>query len=325
MIALLLSPDDTRRQHRPPVIRSAPKYTGPERRKRPRWRPRPWRGLANLLFISAIGYGLAVMWLIGRETQLVFQAGSTLATGRPTFPYEQVDVPRSDGVRQFAWVIRGGDSDAGPWALYLHGNASSIASQVNIAHYRVLRNAGLNIMAPEYRGFGGMAGSPTENGLRADASAAYDYLRVTRRVPPQAIVIYGWSLGAAVAVDMASREPPAALVLEGAPASLVDLTGRRYPFFPLRLFMRSPFDSIRKIGSIPAPILFLHSEDDEIIPIDEGRRLHQAARGAKMFVELRGGHMGAIDRSAELLEQAVRTFLATYGPGRRTLEGRERM
>ena len=298
------------------MIQRAPQYTGPERRKRPRWRPQPFRVLANLLFISAIGYGLAVMWLIGRETQLVFQAGSTLATGRPPFPYEQIDVPRSDGVRQFAWVMRTGDTDAGPWVLYLHGSASTVASQVNIAHYRVLRSAGLNVMAPEYRGFGGMAGAPTESGLQTDASAAYDYLRNTRRVKPQSIVIYGWSLGAAVAVDMASRVPPAALMLEGAPASLVDLTGRRYPFFPLRLFMRSSFDSIRKIGRIPAPVLFLHSVDDELIPISEGRRMHEAARGAKMFVELRGGHMAAIDRSADVLEQAVRTFLQAYGPTR---------
>jgi pimeloyl-ACP methyl ester carboxylesterase len=130
-------------------------------------------------------------------------------------------------------------------------------------------------------------------------------------------VIYGWSLGAAVAVDMASRVPPAAMILEGAPASLVDLAARRYPFFPLRFFMRSSFDSIEKIGGIPAPILFLHSTDDEVIPISEGRRLHQAARGAKMFVELRGGHMAAIDQSAGVLEQAIRTFLGTYGPGPR--------
>lgn len=292
----------------------APKYTGPERRQRPRRRPRPLRVLAVLLAIAAAGYAVAVMWLIGRETQLVFQAGSTLATGRPPFPYEQIEVPRTDGVRQFAWIMRAGGSDAGPWALYLHGSASSVASQVNIAHYRVLGNAGLNVMAPEYRGFGGLAGAPTESGLQADASAAYDYLRNTRGVPPQSIVIYGWSLGAAVAVDMASRVPPAALMLEGAPASLVDLTGRRYPFFPLRLFIRSSFDSIRKIGRIPAPMLFLHSVEDEVIPISEGRRLHAAARGAKMFVELRGGHLAAIEQSAGVLEQAIRTFMRAYGP-----------
>jgi len=291
-----------------------PKYTGPERRQRPRWRPRPVRVLIVLLLLSAIGYAVAVMWLAGSETQLVIQAGSTLATGRPPFPYEQVDVPRADGVPQFTWVMRAGASDAGPWVLYLHGNASSVASQVNIAHYRVLRNAGLNVLAPEYRGFGGVPGSPTEAVLQADAQAAFDYLRNTRRVPPHSIVIYGWSLGAAVAVDLASRVPPAAMILEGAPASLVDLAGRRYPFFPLRLFMRSSFDSIRNISTIRAPILFLHSTDDEVIPISEGRRLHKEARGPTMFVELHGGHMGAIEQSADVLEQAIRTFLGTYGP-----------
>ena len=270
--------------------------------------------LIILLLLSAIGYAAAVMWLAGSETLLVIQAGSTLATGRPPFPYEQVDVPRTDGVQQFAWVMRTGDSDAGPWVLYLHGNASSVASQVNIAHYRVLRNAGLNVLAPEYRGFGGVPGSPTEAVLQADAQAALDYLRNTRRVPSHSVVIYGWSLGAAVAVDLASRVPPAAMILEGAPASLVDLAGRRYPFFPLRLFMRSSFDSIRNISTIRAPILFLHSTDDEVIPISEGRRLHKEARGPTMFVELRGGHLGAIEQSADVLEQAIRTFLGTYGP-----------
>ena len=136
------------------------------------------------------------------------------------------------------------------------------------------------MLAPEYRGFGGLPGSPTEAALQADASAAYDYLRHTRRVPPHSIVLYGWSLGAAVAVDLASRLPPAAIILEGAPASLIDLTGRRYPFFPLRLFMRSSFDSIRKIGQIPAPVLFLHSTADEVIPVSEGRRLLRGGAGA---------------------------------------------
>jgi uncharacterized protein len=265
-----------------------------------------------LLLLSAIGYGAAVMWLIGEETRLVFQAGSTLATGRPPFPYQQIEIPREDGAVQFAWAM---PSDAGAlWVLYLHGNATSVASQVNIAHYRLLRNAGLNVLAPEYRGFGGVPGSPTEATLQADARAAYDYLRNTRRVPPHSIIIYGWSLGAAVAVDMASRLPPAAMILEGAPASLIDLTRRRYPFFPLRLFMRSSFDSIRKIGRVPAPVLFLHSAADEVIPVAEGRRLYAAARGAKMFVEVQGTHLSAIERSSDEFEAAIRAFLGSYGP-----------
>jgi fermentation-respiration switch protein FrsA (DUF1100 family) len=298
-----------------PAYIDTPTYKGPDRRQKPRWRPRPWRALLILLLFSALGYGMAVMWLIGEETRLVFQAGSTLATGRPPFPYEQVDVPREDGARQFAWAMPA-EGAAPLWVLYLHGNATSVASQVNISHYRLLRNAGLNVLAPEYRGFGGLPGAPTEAVLQADARAAYDYLRHTRRVPPHAIVIYGWSLGAAVAVDMASRLPPAAMILEGAPASLADLTRRRYPFFPLRLFMRSPFDSIRKIGTIPAPALFLHGTADEVIPVGEGRRLYDAARGAKVFVEVEGGHLTAIERSAPAIERAIRSFLTTYGPAR---------
>jgi fermentation-respiration switch protein FrsA (DUF1100 family) len=289
-------------------------YSGPDRRKRPRWRPRPLRVLLILLLLSALGYAAVVMWLIGQEARLVFQAGNTLATGRPPFPYEQIDVPRDDAAAQFAWVMPAEDPAAQVWVLYLHGNATSVGSQVNIAHYRLLHNAGLNVLAPEYRGFGGLTGTPTEASLQADARFAYDYLRQTRRVPPHAIVLYGWSLGSAVAVDLASRLPPAAIILEGAPASLIDLTGRRYPFFPLRLFMRSSFDSIRKIGQIPAPVLFLHGKADEVIPVSEGRRLHDAARGAKTFVEVEGGHWSAIERSAPAFEDAIRSFLTTYGP-----------
>lgn len=298
-----------------------PEYSGPERRKKPRWRPRPLRVLLILLLLSAIGYAAAVMWLIGQEARLVFQAGSTLATGRPPFAYEQIELRRDDGAAQFAWVMPAEDPAGPVWVLYLHGNATSVASQVNIAHYRLLHNAGLNVLAPEYRGFAGLAGSPTEASLQADARAAYDYLRHTRRVPPHAIVLYGWSLGSAVAVDLASRLPPAAIILEGAPASLIDLTGRRYPFFPLRLFMRSSFDSIRKIGQIPAPVLFLHGKTDEVIPVSEGRRLYDAARGAKTFVEIEGGHWSAIERSAPAFDGAIRSFLTTYGPRARQRGG----
>jgi uncharacterized protein len=286
-----------------------PRYTGPERRKTPRRRPRPLRVLLSLLAIAAIAYVAAGMWFIRQETRLVFQAGSTLATGRPPFPYEQIDIPRADGVAQFAWVIRPAGTDAGPWVLYLHGNVSSVASQVNISHYRVLRTLGLNVLAPEYRGFGGIAGVPTEDSLQADAGAAYDYLRGTRRVPPHAIAVYGWSLGAALAVDLASRHPPAAIILEGAPSSLVDLTRQNYPFFPMRWLMRSSFDSIRAIDRVPAPMLFFHATRDEVIPIAHGRRLYEAARGAKMFVETRGSHVTAIDADSETFERSIRDFI----------------
>ena len=295
------------------MIRRSPKYSGPERRKTKRRRPRPLRVLLSLLVIAAAGYAVAVVWLIGRETRLVFDAVQTLAATRPAFPYDQIDIPRADGAHQFAWVMRHGDTDDGTWVIYLHGNPATIASKINISHYTQLRALGLNLLAPEYRGFAGLEGAPTEAAIATDVRAAYDYLRVTRNIAPARIVIYGWSLGGAAAVDLTSATEQAAVILEGAPASIVDLGRQRYPFFPVRLIMRSPFDSIRRVGRIRSPMLFLHSTDDEVVPISEGRRLFDAARAEKTFVEVRGGHVGASEVDADRFYEAIRQFLKRYG------------
>jgi pimeloyl-ACP methyl ester carboxylesterase len=288
-----------------------PKYTGPERRQRPRWRPRPFRVLLALLIIAAVGYTGVVVWLMSQETRLVFEAGATLAPTRPPFPYTQVDLPHHDGTQQFAWVMQQQGSDEGTWVLFLHGNAATIASRVNIARYAGLRNLGVNVLAPEYRGFAGLDGIPTESSLNADARAAYSYL-LARRIDPARIVVYGWSLGSAVAVDLASKVDEAAVVVEGAPASLVDIGSARYPFFPIRLLMRNPFDSVSKVKRIHAPMLFLHSPEDTVIPIAEGKRLYEAAHTDKTFVEVRGGHVKSADDDPERFFGAIRTFLAQH-------------
>jgi fermentation-respiration switch protein FrsA (DUF1100 family) len=288
------------------------KYTGPERRLRPRWRPRPLRVTAVLLLIAAMCYGAAVLYLVTQETRLVFQAGRTLGDARPAFAYEQVDIPRSDGARQFAWIMRAEQGPDGPWVLFLHGNAATVAAKVNIAHYAELRKLGLNVMAPEYRGFGGLEGLPTESVLAADAQAAYDYLRTVRQIPASRLVIYGWSLGSAVAVRLASDVEASAVILEGAPSSMAAIQQQQYPFFPIRLIMRNPFDSIQRIDRIRAPILFLHSPEDAVIPIAEGRRLYDAAPGDKTFVEVHGGHVDATTMDTERFYGAIRSFLAAH-------------
>jgi uncharacterized protein len=295
------------------MIWRAPKYTGPERRKQPRWRPRPLRVVIALLIIAVLGYGVAVLYLMSQETRLVFQAGQTLPAGRPKFSYQQLNIPRSDGARQFAWIMPEPSANAdAPWVLFLHGNAATIAAKVNIAHYGELRKLGLNVMAPEYRGFAGLDGLPTEGALALDARAAYDYLRTIRKVPASRLVIYGWSLGSAVAVRLASEVESSALILEGAPSSVVNVSQQQYPFFPIRLIMRNPFDSIDRINRVRVPILFLHSPEDAVIPISEGRRLYEAARGDKTFVEVRGGHVDPTTVDTERFYGAIRTFLAAH-------------
>lgn len=276
--------------------------------------PRAWLLVRRTLVIAAIAVALlyctAVVWLMTQETTIVFQAGQPLGSLRPHEPFAQVDVPRSDARRQFAWVLRTEASpESRPWLLFLHGNASTVASRLNILHCEQLRGLGLNVLAPEYRGYAGLDGVPSEPTLNADARAAYEYARTTLRVPANRLIIYGWSLGSAVAVDLASKVDEAAVILEGAPASLVGIGQERYPVFPIRLIMRNPFESILKVDRIHSPMLFLHSPEDAIIPIAEGRKLYEAAASPKTFVEVSGGHVYASERDGPKFFGAIRTFL----------------
>lgn len=269
------------------------------------------RVLLALLVLCLVAYGGGLVWLVASETRIVFQGGRPLGQARPAAPFEQIDLPRSDGARQFAFKMpHDGNADSLAWVLYLHGNAATIGSRLNVSRCEHLRALGLNVLAVEYRGYGGLDGVPGEAAVTDDARAGYEYLRTTLHVPAGRIIIYGWSLGAAIAVDLASTVPSGAVVLEGAPASLVDIGQRQYPYVPVRLLMRNPFDSIPKVTRIHAPMLFLHSPEDAVIPIAEGRRLFEAAPSPKTFVEIHGGHINSSDVDGTVFYGAIRAFLA---------------
>jgi hypothetical protein len=274
------------------------------------------RALIGLVILIAFGYSAAIVRLMLQETELIFRTGVARADARPAFGYDQIDLPRTDGARQFAWVMRTADSADSPerWVLYLHGNASTVASRMNVFHYTRLHELGLHVLAPEYRGYNGLAGVPSEASVQSDARAGYEYLRSRLNVPPDRLVIFGWSLGAAVAVHLASQVEAGAVVLEGAPASVVDIGQQRYPMFPIRWIIRNPFNAIDHVSAIRAPLLFLHSPEDTIIPFREGRRLFDAAPDPKKFVEIRGGHIEASEIDREVFYGAIRDFLAGLAP-----------
>ncbi len=283
------------------------------------------RVLLGLLTIVVLAYGGALVHLTLQETELIFRTAGARADTLPPFPYTKVDLPRTDGAAQFGWRMparrsfsEGGSADTSArrtpltdlWVLYLHGNASTVASRMNVKHFTRLRELGLNVLAPEYHGFNGLPGVPSEASVAADARAGYDYLRTTERVPAERLVIFGWSLGAAVAVDLASRVEARAVILEGAPASIVDIGQSRYPMFPVRLIIRNPFRAIERVGGIRAPLLFLHSPEDTVIPFEQGRRLFDAAPSPKTFVEVRGGHVEASEIDHEVFYGAIARFLS---------------
>jgi dipeptidyl aminopeptidase/acylaminoacyl peptidase len=280
--------------------------------RRPGGRRLRW-ALIALVVVASGAYAAAVVRLMTQETELIFRTGAARADTQPPFPYERVELPRTDGARQFAWRIERKPIDEKSieptWVLFLHGNASTVASRMNVKHYGQLRELGLNVLAPEYRGYNGLEGVPSEAGVAADARAAYDYLRDRVGIPAERVVIFGWSLGAAVAVGLASTVEARGVVLEGAPASIVDIGQQRYPMFPVRWIIRNPFNAIEKVAGIRAPLLFLHSPEDTIVPFKEGRRLFDAAPSPKTFVEVRGGHIESSEIDRDVFYGAVRSFL----------------
>jgi hypothetical protein len=149
---------------------------------------------------------------------------------------------------------------------------------------------GYSALVFDYRGYGGSGGTPDEKGLYRDAEAAWRYLVETRGQPSQRIVLLGRSLGAAVAIELASRHSPAALITECAFTSLVDIGRQEYPLLPVSLLCTERYESVRKVPRITCPKLFFHGAADEIIPLTNGRRLFEAAAEPKRFVQTGGGH-----------------------------------
>jgi fermentation-respiration switch protein FrsA (DUF1100 family) len=269
------------------------------------------RALLVIVVIMAVLYSGAIVWLIANETRLVFVA-QPLGQLRPSAPFEEIAVPGEHGLHQLIWVMRSPTAAATrPWLFFLHGNATSVASRMDILHYERLRRLGFNVVTAEYRGYGGMEGVPSETGIESDARAAFDTICERFQLDPRRVVVYGWSLGSAVAVDLASHVQPAAVILEGAPASIMAIGQERYPIFPVRWIMRNPFESILKIRTVTSPKLFLHSRNDELVPIEEGHRLFDAAPPPKQWVEVTGGHVYAAERDPAFFAH-VESFLAGY-------------
>jgi fermentation-respiration switch protein FrsA (DUF1100 family) len=174
------------------------------------------------------------------------------------------------------------------------------------------RRMGLGVLAVDYRGYGQSEGEPSEAGLYLDAQAAYRHLTGALGVPAARVLIYGFSLGSAVAIDLATRVPAAGLMVEGAVLSVPDRGAELYPFLPAHWLARNRFASVDKIARVTMPKLFIHARDDVDIPITHGRRLYELARPPRTFQEVTGGHASAYKVDPAFF-RAVARFVAGLG------------
>ena len=257
-----------------------------------------------LVIAAVLGYGglLALMYVFQRAL-LYFPDTAHTPPARAGLPRaEEVMLTSGDGEKLIAWFVapRGNK----PVVLYFQGNAEGLPARVDRFTWLIADGAGLLALA--YRGYGGSTGTPTEDGLIHDANAAYDFARA--RYPAGRIVLFGESLGTAVAVALAAGHEVAGVILDAPFTSAAEVGAAAYPFAPVRWLMKDKFHSDERIGRVSAPLLVLHGEQDRIVPIRFGEKLFALAREPKRFVRFpQGGHVDLDDHGAA---KVVREFLA---------------
>jgi uncharacterized protein len=258
-------------------------------------------------------YGAILVWFSANERRLIYfpEAGPVGLPGPASgLAARRITIVTADHLRLVGWSVTPPPGDPqGLWVLILHGNAGNIATPGRIEHDRQLHGLGLGIVAFDYRGYGESEGTPTESGLFTDARAAYDFLRDSLGAPASRIIIYGHSLGSAVAIELASTVTAGGLIVEGGFTSLPDLGAEIYPWIPVRVLARSRFASLDRIGGVRMPILCIHGRDDMTIPIAQGRRLFAGAPAPKEFLEVAGGHDDAHEVGRADYERGIRRFL----------------
>jgi fermentation-respiration switch protein FrsA (DUF1100 family) len=245
-----------------------------------------------LLVLAASAYGALCLWFFVHQHEFQFSDNRRLRVSPESVGlsgFAAIEITTEDGERLDAWWRPPPEPGRGV-VLFLHGTPSTLADTV----WRLpdLQKSGFGVMAIDYRGYGASTGVPSEAGLRADARAAFDWLRAA--APGSKIAVFGESLGTGPAVALARDRPVAGVLLNSPYASVRRLFELRALPLPYRWLMNDQFDSEALIGEIGVPLMILHGTDDPNIPVAEARRLYAAAHEPKTMIEVEGvGHLAA--------------------------------
>jgi uncharacterized protein len=272
------------------------------------------KNFAFLLGLFALLYAVLVAFLWWRQESMLFLPGipsrAVLATPADIgLDYEALRLPTADGEELDAWFVPARGERA--VLLFFHGNAGNISHRLD--SLRIFHGLGLSVLIIDYRGYGQSTGRPTERGTYEDARAAWRYLVEQRNVPADRIVFFGRSLGGAVAARLATEHPPRGLIVESTFRSVPDMAAELYWFLPVRRLARLEFPAEKLLRSVQAPVLVVHSREDEIIPFRHGEALFAAAREPKQLLELRGGHNTGFLRSEREYVAGLEAFLDSLG------------
>jgi hypothetical protein len=259
----------------------------------------------SLIILAILAYAgvLALMYVFQRSLMYFPDPARTSPAVAGLPQVEEVILKSSDGESLIAWYV----PPQGDWPLviYFHGNGGAL--NLRAGRFSWLTADGVGLLGLSYRGYGGSSGKPTESGLLLDAMAAYDF--AAARYPAGHIVLWGESLGTGVAVALAAERQIGGLILDAPFTSAADIGAAAFPFVPVRWFIKDAFRSDQRIARVKVPLLVLHGERDQVVPIKYGKGLFELANEPKRMVRFPlGGHVDLDDHGAA---EQVRTFLKT--------------
>ena len=262
-----------------------------------------------ILVVSALFLGLMLLLFVFQE-KMVFFPGKRLGDTPEAagLHYEDVYLVTDDDIKIHGWYVPHPDAQA--TLLFFHGNAGNLSHRLE--SISIFHDIGLAVFIIDYRGYGRSEGRPTERGTYRDAMAAWNYLVGERRLRPDEIIVFGRSLGGAVAAALAAKVTPAAVILESTFTSIKDLGKHYYPYLPVSWIARIHYPVDEYIASFQCPVLVIHSNQDEVVPARLGQRLFDSAPEPKMFLPVSGDHNNGFLLSRNVYVKGIRRFLQTY-------------
>jgi fermentation-respiration switch protein FrsA (DUF1100 family) len=270
------------------------------------WVRRPVR----LLAVGGGAYVGILVLLLTQENHLLYRGDTAQESWEPMpagVAVEEVTLTSADGTPIHCWwsAPAGWTPERGAM-LYSHGNGGNLSHRGRqLARWQ--RKLGVGVLLYDYPGYGKSGGRPSEAGCYAAADAAYDWLIKTQHVPGERIILYGGSLGGAVAIDLATRHPHRVLITAAAFSSFPDMAQVKFPWLPGRYLVRNRYDNVGKIATLHRPVLIAHGTADELVPFRQGEELFAAANEPKQFFRIEGGPHD--ESPGPAFEEAVRRFL----------------
>ena len=269
------------------------------------------RMLINLTITITTIYLILVLLVFWGQSRLIYFPGiGREIIAEPSqigLAYEPVKILTSDQQTLIGWFLPVVEARA--TVLFFHGNAGNISHRLD--YLSMFNRLGYNTLIFDYRGYGQSSGKPSESGTYQDAMATWRFLTEEKSIAPSDIVLFGESLGGAVASWLAAQKKPGLLILASTFTSVPDLAEEIYPFLPVRQIARFEYNTLENLQAVVCPVLIAHSPQDEIVPFTHGQNLFQSASEPKQFLPLQGGHNDGFIFMREEWIMALGEFMRT--------------